>query len=205
MGPFGRVERRCGQLRHRLPRSRTRRRPARSGTCTDYRPRRARNVPSLAADRDRLRQDRPRGAQDAPRGFQHALACSKPQPCASRPAELGRLSGASRRSLPRRSRNPGPAQAVRLRRVGNDPSGAATAGLDWTSPGARSGRSPGQPTTHIPADLDRNRKGAPSPLAAMVRRSTKLATRSPRRDAGVIGRQARSARVGTRHSHAIPP
>jgi hypothetical protein len=34
------------------------------------------------------------------------------------------------------------------------------------------GRSPGQPTTHIPADLDRNRKGAPSPLAAIVRRST---------------------------------
>ncbi len=69
----------------------------------------------------------------------------------------------------------------------------------------RSGRSPGPPTTHIPADLDRNRRGAPSPLAAMVRRSTKLATRSPWRGTGAVGRQAGSARVGTRHSHAIPP
>jgi hypothetical protein len=34
--------------------------------------------------------------------------------------------------------------------------------------GSRLRRSPGQPTTHIPADLDRNHKGAPSPLAAMV-------------------------------------
>ena len=33
----------------------------------------------------------------------------------------------------------------------------------WTSSGAESGRSPGQPTTHIPADLDRNCKRAPSP------------------------------------------
>jgi hypothetical protein len=29
--------------------------------------------------------------------------------------------------------------------------------------GRRTGRSPGQPATHIPADLNRNRKGAPSP------------------------------------------
>ena len=54
------------------------------------------------------------------------------------------------------------------------------------------------------ADEDCNRKGAPSPLAAMIRRSTSLASVSPWRGAGAVWRQARSARVGTRHSHAVP-
>jgi len=48
-------------------------------------------------------------------------------------------------------------------RAGHDPSGAATAGSDWTGLRRRSGRSPGQPVTQVPADLDCNRKGAPSP------------------------------------------
>jgi hypothetical protein len=48
-----------------------------------------------------------RASERTPRFFQHALGCAKPQPCASRPAELGRLCGASRRSLARPSRNPG--------------------------------------------------------------------------------------------------
>jgi len=76
----------------------------------------------------------------------------------------------------------------------------------WIGPAqARDGAPPGQPTTHIPTDLDRNRKGAPSPLATMLRRLTKLASGSTLRGAGAVGRQTWSAHVGTRHTHAVPP
>jgi hypothetical protein len=68
----------------------------------------------------------------------------------------------------------------------------------------RSGRSPGQPTTHIPADQDRNRKGASSLPRSNGQAFDELATRSPWRGAAV-GRQAGSAHVGTRHTHAVPP
>ena len=54
--------------------------------------------------------------------------------------------------------------------------------------------------------LDRNRKGAtPSPLAVMLRCSTQFASGSTLRGAAAIGRQARSARVGTSQSHAVSP
>jgi len=46
-------------------------------------------------------------------------------------------------------------------RVNQAPNPDSRLGLDRL--GRRMGRSPGQPTTHIPADLNRNRKGAPSP------------------------------------------
>jgi hypothetical protein len=57
-----------------------------------------------------------------PEVFQHALGCAKPRPRASRPAEhwdngLGQISTG----------------------VDNDASAAATAGSDWTSPGADRG------------------------------------------------------------------
>ena len=134
----------------------------------------------------------------------HAF-CRQPNPSlvpADRPS-WGRLCGAPRRSLARRSRNPGQPKLCACETCRQRPSGAATAGLDSTGPGAGWG-APGQPATRVPADLDRNRKGAPSPPRSNVRRSTKLATRSPWQGAAV-GRQAGSARVGTRHSHAVPP
>jgi len=52
-------------------------------------------------------------------------------------AQSTELGPALRRSLARPSRNPGSPSYAHARTVGNDPSGAATAGLDWTSPGAR--------------------------------------------------------------------
>lgn len=50
-------------------------------------------------------------------------------------------------------------------------------------------------------------QGGPQPPRhnEMLRRSTKLATRSPWRGATAIGCQTGSAHVGTRHAHAVPP
>ena len=95
------------------------------------------------------------------------------------------------------SRNPGsPSCAHATCRQRPQRSRDSRLGLDQLR--RRSGRSP-QPTTHIPTDLDRNRKGAPSPLATMLRRSTKLATRSPWRGAHRWwGRHLRGHRGSTR-------
>jgi hypothetical protein len=101
-----------------------------------------------------------RASERISRFFQHAFGCAKLQPCASRPAELG---PALRRSLARRSRDPGQPNlcARETCRQRRQRSRDSRLGLDQLR--RRSGRSQGQPTTHTPADLDRNRKGAPSP------------------------------------------
>ena len=65
-----------------------------------------------------------------------------------------------------------PAQAVRMRDVSATTQRSRDSRLGLDHFRRRSGRSPGQPATHIPADIDRNRKGAGSPLATMLRRLT---------------------------------
>ena len=57
-------------------------------------------------------------------------------------------------------------------------------------------------TAH-PSRLLRPQPGS-QPLAKMRKRLTQGAGVSPWWGAGAVGRQARSARVGTRHSHAVP-
>jgi hypothetical protein len=116
--------------------------------------------------------NRSRGAQaarqNAPRVFQHALGCAKPQPCASRPAELGpalrRTAPLTCSSLPQSMAD----QAVRTRDV------SATSPAEPRQP-ARIG--PAQapigalPRSANDAHTGRSR-GVPAPLAAMLRRLT---------------------------------
>jgi hypothetical protein len=122
--------------------------------------------------------------------------------CFSRPAQSARRICCSYRvsAGPRCCRR-------RLSRCGmRCPASAGISRTTWTISGVGCGAPAGQPATPVPADQHFNRKVAPSPLTTMLRSSAKLATRSPWRisAAGVRG-QAGSARVGTRHSHAIPP
>jgi hypothetical protein len=127
----------------------------------------------------------------------------QPQPCASRPAELGPALRCPARSLARPSRDPGQPKLCVCETCRQRP--AEPRQPAWIGPAqAPIGALP-RPANDAHTDIDRNRKGAPSPLAAMVRRLTKLASVSPWRGAGAVGRQAGSAGVRTRHSHAVPP
>jgi len=88
---------------------------------------------------------------------------------------------------------------------GNDPRVAATTGSDWTGPGAGWGAPRPANDAHSGRSRPQSQGGLPALLAAMVRRSAKLATRSPWRGTAAIRRQSRPTRVGTRQSQAVPP
>jgi hypothetical protein len=68
-----------------------------------------------------------------------------------------------RRSLARPSRDPGQPKLCACETCRQRLQGSRDSRLGLDQLGRRSGRFPGQPTTHVPADLDRNRKGALSP------------------------------------------
>jgi hypothetical protein len=92
------------------------------------------------------------------------------------------------------------AQAVRMRDVSATTQRSRDSRLGLDQLRRRSGRFPGQPTTHIPADLDRNRKGAPSPP-----RSNGQAFDEARNPVTVAGRRCRaSGRVRPRWDQAFP-
>jgi hypothetical protein len=97
---------------------------------------------------------------------------------------------------------PGPGQSCI---DGNDPRVAATTGSDWTGPGAGWGAPRPANDAHSGRSRPQSQGGLPALLGAMVRRSAKLATRSPWRGTAAIRRQARPTRVGTRQSQAVPP
>jgi hypothetical protein len=79
--------------------------------------------------------------------------------CNSDPVRLRRTAPLTCSALPQ-SRA---AQAVRMRDVSATTQRSRDSRLGLDQLRRRSGSSPGQPATHIPADLDRNREGAPNP------------------------------------------
>ena len=90
--------------------------------------------------------------------------------------------------------------AVRIRDVSASTQRSRDSRLGLDQLRRRTGRSPAQPTTHIPADLDRNRKGAPSPP-----RSNGQAFDEARNPVTVAGRRCRaSGRVRPRWDQAFP-
>jgi hypothetical protein len=130
-----------------------------------------------------------------PEVFQYALGCAKPRPRASRPAEHWD-NGLGQNSIGDTHQTGSDFDRRRQRRQrGRD----SRLGLD--QPGRRSGRSPGQPTTYKPADLDRNRKGAPSHP-----RSNGQALDEARNPVTVAGRRCcrASGRVRPRWDQAFP-
>jgi hypothetical protein len=120
--------------------------------------------------------------------------------CGTQAAQNTELRPALRRSLARRSRDPGQTklcarETCRQRRQRSRDSQARIGPAQ-----APIGRSPGQPTTHIPADLDRNRKGAPSPP-----RSNGQAFDEARNPVTVAGRRCKgSGRVRPCWGQAFP-
>jgi hypothetical protein len=110
-------------------------------------------VPSLAADRDRLRQDRPRGAQDAPRGFPARIGMLQTPALCQPPGRAGpalrRLAPLTSSSLPqsRASSSCAPAtcrqrpQRSRDSRLGLDQPRRPIGALPRTANDAHTGRS----------------------------------------------------------------
>ena len=97
-----------------------------------------------------------------PRRFR-AHRDAPPHPCASRGAELGpalrRPAPLTCSSLPQS----GQPKLCACETCRQRPQRSRDSRLGLDRLGRRTGRSPGQPATHIPADLNRYRKGAPSP------------------------------------------
>ena len=97
-----------------------------------------------------------------PRRFR-AHGDAPPQPCASRAAKLGpalrRPAPLTCSSLPQS----GQPKLCACETCRQRPQRSRDSQLGLDRLGRRTGRSPGQPATHMPADLNRNRKGAPSP------------------------------------------
>ena len=91
------------------------------------------------------------------------------------------------------------AQAVRMRRVGNDPSGAATAGLDWTAQA---------PTGALPRPANDAHTGRSRPQSqggSQPPRSNGQAFDEARNPVTVAGRRCRaSGRVRPRWDQAFP-
>ena len=132
------------------------------------------------------------------------------QPGASRPAELGpalrRLAPLTCAFLPRSSTHwgcaklPGQPKLCACETCRQRPQRSRDSRLGLDQLRRRTGRSPAQPTAHIPADLDRNRKGAPSPP-----RSNGQAFDEARNPVTVAGRRCRaSGRVRPRWDQAFP-